>query len=90
MTLLKEKFVPYAPRWGSTGYATQDAWKKEVSKKAAAVKHQNRISGTFWSIITASGDPVVSPKKTLEGALEAFAQTAGEAAPARHRGSRAA
>src|SRR5581483_9516220 len=74
MTLIREKFVPYAPRWGSTGYATQDAWKKEVSKKAAAVKHQNRIPGTFWSIITASGEPVVNPSKTLEGALEAFAQ----------------
>src|SRR5262249_49562377 len=74
MTLLKEKFVPYAPRGGSTGYATQDAWKKEVSKKGAAVKHQNRISGTFWSIITASGEPVVSPEKTLEGALAAFAK----------------
>src|SRR5262245_39909099 len=74
MTLLKTKFVPYAPRWGSTGYATQDRWNKEVSKKAAAVKNQNRIPGTFWSIVTASGEPVVNPKKTLEGALEAFAQ----------------
>src|SRR5262245_44293261 len=74
MTLLKTKFVPYAPRWGSTGYTTQDAWIKEVSKKAAAIKHQNRIPGTFWSIITASGEPVVSPKQTLEGALEAFAR----------------
>jgi hypothetical protein len=74
MTLLKEQFVPYAPRWGSTGYATQDAWRKEVSKKAAAVKHRNRIPGTFWSIITASGEPVVSADRTLEGALAAFAE----------------
>jgi hypothetical protein len=74
MTLLKEKFVPYAPRWGSTGYATQDKWNREVSKNAAAVRHENRIPGTFWSVITASGHPVVSPKRTLEGALEAFAQ----------------
>src|SRR5262245_50844622 len=74
MTLLKEKFVPLAPRGGSTGYASQDRWNKEVGKKAAAVKHQNRIPGTFWSIITASGEPVVSPRRTLEGALEAFAQ----------------
>jgi hypothetical protein len=74
MDLIKTKFIPYAPRWGSTGYATQDSWNKEVSKKGAAVKHQNHISGTFWSIITASGEPVVNPKKTLEGALEAFAQ----------------
>lgn len=74
MELIKTKFVPYAPRWGSTGYATQDAWNKEVSKKAAAVNRQNRISGTFWAIVTASGEPVVSPKKTLEGALEAFAE----------------
>src|SRR5437667_880252 len=74
MTLLQEKFVAYAPRWGSTGFATQDRWNKEVSKKAAAVKHQNRIPGTFWSIITASGEPVVSPRRTLDGALEVFAQ----------------
>src|SRR5262245_109622 len=74
MTLIKEKSVPYASGSATTGYATQDAWKKGVSKKAATVKHQNRIQGTFWSIITASGEPVVSPEKTLEGALAAFAQ----------------
>ncbi len=69
MDLIKTKFVPYAPRWGSTGYATQDRWNREFWKKSAAVQHQNRIQGTFWSIVTASGDPVVNPKKTLEGAL---------------------
>jgi hypothetical protein len=74
LTLINDQFVAYAPRWGSTGYPTQDAWKKEVSKKAQAVKHANRISGTYWSIVTASGEPVVSPKRTLEGALEAFQQ----------------
>src|SRR5262245_8811040 len=74
MALINEKFIPYAPRWGSTGYVSQDAWKKEASKKAAAVKHANRMPGTFWSIITANGTPVVSDKKTLEGALEAFQQ----------------
>jgi hypothetical protein len=74
MTILKEKFVPYAPRFGSTGYASQDNWFKEARKKAAETKHANRIPGTFWSIYTASGEPVVSPKKTLDLMLEAFAE----------------
>ena len=30
MKLIKEKFVPYAPRFGSTGFATQDAWMKQT------------------------------------------------------------
>lgn len=74
MTLLKDKFVAYAPRWGSTGYVTQDNWKKETSKKGQAAKHANRIGGTYWSIVTASGEPVVSEQRTLEAALAAFAQ----------------
>src|SRR5262245_39553044 len=72
MNLIKEKFVPYAPRFGSTGYATQDAWKKQTfwGYKADAAM----IGGTRWTIVTASGMPVVSPKKTLEGALATFAE----------------
>lgn len=71
MNLIKEKFVPYAPRFGSTGYATQDAWMKQTfwGYKADSAM----IGGTRWTIVTASGKPVVSAKKSLEGALEAFA-----------------
>jgi hypothetical protein len=69
MNLIKDKFIPFAPRWGSTGYASQDAW-----LRAARATKENRIAGTFWAIVTASGAPVVSPKKSLEGALAAFQQ----------------
>src|SRR5438046_3003179 len=72
IAVINTRFVAYAPRWGSTGYATQDAWIKEVSKKAQAVKHANRIAGTYWTIVTASGEPVVSARKTLEDSLTAF------------------
>src|SRR3954471_20672987 len=74
IALINDGFAPYAPRWGGTGYATQDAWQKEVGKKAQAVKHANRIAGTYWSVVTAGGEPVVGPRKTLEGALAAFRQ----------------
>ena len=52
MKLIGEKFVPYAPRWGSTGYVSQDAWMKAKNKKAQEIKNANRIKGTFWSIVT--------------------------------------
>jgi hypothetical protein len=72
MSLIDNKFVPYASRFGSTGYATQDAWFKASHKKANEAKHANRIRGTFWEIVTASGEPVISPDSTLEGALKAY------------------
>jgi hypothetical protein len=74
MALINEKFVPYASRWGSTGYATQDAWFKMVRKKGQQVKQGNRIKGTYWDIVTAGGEPVVSGEKTLEGTLKAYRQ----------------
>lgn len=74
MTLIDERFVPYATRWGSTGYATQDAWLLAVSKQSQAVENANRIQGTYWAIVTASGAPVVSEQRTLEGALAAYHQ----------------
>jgi hypothetical protein len=72
MALIDCKFVPYAPRFGSTGYATQDAWFKMARKKGQDAKRGNRIQGTFWDIVTASGEPVVSEERTLEAALNAF------------------
>lgn len=74
IALINNQFIPYAPRWGSTGYATQDAWIAEVSRKGQAAKQAHRISGTYWTIVTASGEPVISTKRTLEGALAAFQQ----------------
>jgi hypothetical protein len=75
MALLKDKFVAYPQRFGSTGYASQDAWSKAVNKNSKDCGHANRLYfGTFWSVVTASGAPVISPKKTLAGALEAFQQ----------------
>jgi hypothetical protein len=68
--LINNKFVPYAPRWGSTGYATQDAWIREVTRKSWVGTPVNRIAGTYWSIVTASGEPV--PCKTLADVLMAF------------------
>src|SRR6516165_4963516 len=72
MSLIDNKFVPYASRFGSTGYATQDSWFKAARKKANEAKHANRIRGTFWETVTASGEPVISPDQTLEGALKAY------------------
>jgi hypothetical protein len=72
MNLIDQKFIPYATRWGSTGYPTQDAWLKAANRKAQAAKHANRIRGTFWSIVTASGEPVVTEERTLEAALKAY------------------
>lgn len=72
MKLINEKFIPYASRWGSTGYATQDEWFKIQRKKSQEAKRLCRIEGTFWDIVTASGEPVVNEEKSLEGALEAY------------------
>jgi hypothetical protein len=72
MSLIDNKFVPYASRFGSTGYVTQDAWFKAARKKADEAKHANRIQGTFWDIVTANGEPVISVDRTLEGALKAY------------------
>src|SRR5262245_53961971 len=72
MKLINTQFVPYASRFGSTGYATQDAWFKMMRKKAQSVKHGNRIRGTFWDIVTARGEPVVGEERTLEAALRAY------------------
>src|SRR5262245_44371170 len=74
MALIDTQFVPYASRFGSPGYATQDAWFKMTRKKAQEAKHGNRIRGTFWDIVTASGEPVVSEERTLEAALKAYRQ----------------
>jgi hypothetical protein len=73
MNLLMEEFVPWAPRWGSSGYATEDEWRKRVGTENRNV--DNRIYpgyGVNWRIITANGTPVMARPKTLEGALAAF------------------
>jgi hypothetical protein len=70
MNMIKEKFVPYAPRFGSTGYATQDAWMKHTFWDYKA--DPAMIEGTRWTIVTADGTPVPSEERTLEGALRAF------------------
>jgi hypothetical protein len=72
MALIDTKFVPYASRFGSTGYASQDAWFKMARKKGQDAKRGNRIQGTFWDIVTASGEPVVTEEHTLEAALKAY------------------
>jgi hypothetical protein len=72
MNLVKDRFVPYAPRWGSTGYASQDRWLHETLLRGRA--NVTRIRGTQWEIFTANGTLVVSSNATLEGALEAFAK----------------
>jgi hypothetical protein len=77
MALLKQKFVPYAPRFGSTGHASQDAWIKQnlgdSRVKAAMIQIPGSTSYPRWVVVTASGALVVSPQRSLEGALEAFA-----------------
>src|SRR5262245_53828064 len=72
IALVTEKFVPWAPRWGGTGYATEDRWVEKTFGKGRA--RDSRIGGTQWAIVTASGTPVVSAKHTLAAALEVFAR----------------
>jgi hypothetical protein len=71
LKVIGEKFVPYAPRWGSTGYASQDKWLHETTLRGRT--NVTRIRGTMWEIYTANGTLVVG-NGTLEGALEAFAK----------------
>ena len=71
MKVIREKFVPYAPRWGSTGYANQDKWLHETLLRGRATV--TRIRGTQWEIYTANGTLVLG-NGTLEGALEAFSK----------------
>jgi hypothetical protein len=69
MRLLAERMIPYAPRFGSTGYATQDEWLKKVldGKDGDA-----RIAGTYWVVVAASGKRVVGAHRTLLDALNAY------------------
>jgi hypothetical protein len=71
MKLIRERFVPYAPRWGSTGYASQDKWLHQTTLSGRL--NVTRIRGTQWDLYTANGT-LVQGNGTLEGALEAFAK----------------
>jgi hypothetical protein len=68
--LLRENFVCYAPRFGSTGYAAEDKW----FAGARGAGKGARIEGTMWEILTASGTGVKGKHKNLEAALAAFAR----------------
>src|SRR5262249_61473179 len=68
MKLLKEKFIAYAPRFGSTGYASQDKWLNEVFKDGQG--RECRIEGTMWAIVTASGARGKGKHRSLKEALE--------------------
>jgi hypothetical protein len=65
---LKEKFVCYAPRFGSTGYAEEDKW----FDKARGAGRETRIEGMFWEYITASGAPVKGKHRNLGDVVAAF------------------
>src|SRR5262245_22193358 len=70
LRLLKEKFVAYASRFGSTGYATQDRWLNDVFGDGRG--RECRIEGTLWAIVAASGARVKGNHKSLSAALDAF------------------
>jgi hypothetical protein len=70
MKFLKEKFVGYAPRFGSTGYTTEDKWLHKVFAKYAA--NECQVRGTLWAIITASGARVKGNHQDLQAARAAF------------------
>jgi hypothetical protein len=70
MKLLKEKFIAYAPRFGSTGYASQDKWLNEVF--GGGKGRECRVEGTTWAIVTAGGARVKGKHRSLAAALEAY------------------
>src|SRR5262245_20434674 len=72
MKLLKDKFIAYAPRFGSTGYASQDKWLNDVFRDGRG--KECRIEGTMWAIVTASGKRVKGKHKNLAAALKAYAK----------------
>lgn len=72
MALLKEKFIPYAPRFGSTGYASQDKWLNDVFRDGLG--RECRVEGTLWAVVTAGGTRVKGKHKSLKDALEAYAR----------------
>jgi len=70
MRLLKDQFIGYAPRFGSTGYETQDWWLNEVFKDGRG--RECRVEGTMWAVVTAAGVRVKGSHKSLSAALEAY------------------
>jgi hypothetical protein len=70
MRLLREEFIAYAPRFGSTGYVTQDRWLNEVFRDGRG--RECRVEGTMWAIVTAAGVRVKGSHKSLSAALEAY------------------
>lgn len=70
MKLLQDEFIAYAPRFGSTGYATQDKWLDDVFGDGKG--RECRIEGTMWAIITAKGTRVQGNHKSLAEALAAY------------------
>jgi hypothetical protein len=72
IALIKERFIPWAPRWGGTGYVTEDRWLEQTFGHGRA--RASLIGGMHCGVITANGTPVVSQERTLEAALQAFAR----------------
>src|SRR6185436_14411480 len=70
MQLLTDRFIAYAPRFGSTGYASQDKWLNGVFRDGLG--RECRIEGTMWGIVTAAGVRVKGSHKNLAAALEAY------------------
>src|SRR5262245_726375 len=70
MRVLRDEFIAYAPRFGSTGYVSQDRWLNEVFKDGLG--RECRIEGTLWAIVTASGARVKGNHKNLAAALAAY------------------
>src|SRR5688572_17792524 len=70
LKLLKEQFIAYAPRFGSTGYESQDKWLDEVFGDGKG--RECRVEGTMWAIVTAGGARVKGNHKNLAEALAAY------------------
>jgi hypothetical protein len=73
--LIKDRFVPWAPGWGKSGYKSDEAFLGTAWADGGFQK--SRFAGTDWHIMTASGKPVPGGLKSpqqrgLEGVLEDF------------------
>src|SRR5262249_49838403 len=76
---LREHFVLYAPRYGSTGYADEDKW----YEKARGAGRETRLDGLMWEFFTASGAPVKGKHRGLRDVVAAVGKLpASERKPA--------
>ena len=71
--LIKERFVPWAPCWGTTGYPNEDEFISRLMRE----KSKAQFDGTFLYVFTASGKPVKGGLTSfrgrgLEGVLQDF------------------